>query len=60
MKAGMNMVSNLKFCLRSGQMSMIILGQDKRHHMLLELVVNLSGAKQVDTVLDIGCGTGLL
>lgn len=36
------------------------LGKVKRHHKLLELVVNLSEVKNGDKVLDIGCGTGLL
>ncbi len=36
------------------------LGKVKRHHELLDLVVTLSGVKDNDTVLDIGCGTGLL
>ncbi len=36
------------------------LGKVKRHQELLDLVVNLSGVKDNDTVLDIGCGTGLL
>lgn len=36
------------------------LGKVKRHHKLLELVVNSSSVKNGDKVLDIGCGTGLL
>ena len=36
------------------------LGKVKRHHKLLDLVVNLSGIKRNDQILDIGCGTGLL
>ena len=36
------------------------LGKVKRHHELLELIVRLSGVKRGDSVLDIGCGTGLL
>ncbi len=36
------------------------LGKIKRHHKLLELVVNLSAVKKNHKVLDIGCGTGLL
>jgi ubiquinone/menaquinone biosynthesis C-methylase UbiE len=36
------------------------LGKVKRHHMLLDLVVNSSGVQANDYVLDIGCGTGLL
>ncbi len=36
------------------------LGKVKRHHKLLDLVVRLSGVKRGDSVLDIGCGTGLL
>ncbi len=36
------------------------LGKVKRHHELLELMVKLSMVKQNDSVLDIGCGTGLL
>jgi ubiquinone/menaquinone biosynthesis C-methylase UbiE len=36
------------------------LGKVKRHHKLLDLVVNLSKIKKNDHVLDIGCGTGLL
>jgi len=36
------------------------LGKVKRHQELLDLVVKLSGVKDNDTVLDIGCGTGLL
>jgi ubiquinone/menaquinone biosynthesis C-methylase UbiE len=36
------------------------LGKVKRHHKLLDLVVELSRIKDNDIVLDIGCGTGLL
>jgi ubiquinone/menaquinone biosynthesis C-methylase UbiE len=36
------------------------LGKVKRHHKLLDLVVESSGVKDGDIVLDIGCGTGLL
>jgi ubiquinone/menaquinone biosynthesis C-methylase UbiE len=36
------------------------LGKIKRHHKLLNLVVESSGVKDNDQVLDIGCGTGLL
>jgi ubiquinone/menaquinone biosynthesis C-methylase UbiE len=36
------------------------LGKVTRHHKLLDLVVNLSGIKRNDRILDIGCGTGLL
>jgi ubiquinone/menaquinone biosynthesis C-methylase UbiE len=36
------------------------LGKVKRHHKLLDLVVNLSGIERNDQILDIGCGTGLL
>ncbi len=36
------------------------LGKVKRHQELLDMVVKLSGVKDNDTVLDIGCGTGLL
>jgi ubiquinone/menaquinone biosynthesis C-methylase UbiE len=36
------------------------LGKVKRHHKLLDLVVESSGVKDNDKVLDIGCGTGLL
>jgi ubiquinone/menaquinone biosynthesis C-methylase UbiE len=36
------------------------LGKVKRHHELLDLVVKVSGVKDNNTVLDIGCGTGLL
>ncbi len=36
------------------------LGKVKRHHKLLDLVVESSGVKGGDIVLDIGCGTGLL
>lgn len=36
------------------------LGKIRRHHKLLDLVVESSGVKDGDIVLDIGCGTGLL
>jgi ubiquinone/menaquinone biosynthesis C-methylase UbiE len=36
------------------------LGKVKRHHELLDLVVKVSEVKNNNTVLDIGCGTGLL
>jgi ubiquinone/menaquinone biosynthesis C-methylase UbiE len=36
------------------------LGKVQRHHKLLDLVVDTSGVKDGDKVLDIGCGTGLL
>jgi ubiquinone/menaquinone biosynthesis C-methylase UbiE len=36
------------------------LGKVKRHHKVLDFVVNLSGIKRNDQILDIGCGTGLL
>lgn len=36
------------------------LGKVKRHHRLLDLVVESSEVKKHDKVLDIGCGTGLL
>ncbi len=36
------------------------LGKVHRHHKLLDLVVESSGVKDGDKVLDIGCGTGLL
>jgi ubiquinone/menaquinone biosynthesis C-methylase UbiE len=36
------------------------LGKMARHHKLLELAVKLSGVKDDDKVLDVGCGTGLL
>jgi len=36
------------------------LGKVKRHLALLDQVVNLSGVRDKDQVLDIGCGTGLL
>lgn len=36
------------------------LGKIKRHHRLLDLAVKMSGVKDEDRVLDIGCGTGLL
>jgi ubiquinone/menaquinone biosynthesis C-methylase UbiE len=36
------------------------LGKVKRHHKLLDLVVERSGVTGNDRVLDIGCGTGLL
>ncbi len=36
------------------------LGKVKRHHKLLELMVELSDVEQGNTVLDVGCGTGLL
>jgi ubiquinone/menaquinone biosynthesis C-methylase UbiE len=36
------------------------LGKVQRHHAMLDLVVSLSGVRDGDQVLDIGCGTGLL
>jgi len=36
------------------------LGKIKRHHRLLDLAVKMSGVKDEDRVLEIGCGTGLL
>lgn len=36
------------------------LGKLRRHHRLLDLVVESSGIQRGDRVLDIGCGTGLL
>jgi ubiquinone/menaquinone biosynthesis C-methylase UbiE len=36
------------------------LGKMARHHNLLDAVVRLSRVKDGDSVLDIGCGTGLL
>ena len=36
------------------------LGKVKRHHQMLDLAVRLSGVKDGDHVLDVGCGTGLL
>jgi ubiquinone/menaquinone biosynthesis C-methylase UbiE len=36
------------------------LGKLDRHHKLLDLAVRMSGVRQGDKVLDIGCGTGLL
>src|SRR4030042_3525204 len=36
------------------------LGKIKRHHKLLDLVVESSLVKKNDRVLDLGCGTGLL
>ena len=36
------------------------LGKVKRHHKLLDLVVEISNVRKNDRVLDIGCGTGLL
>jgi len=36
------------------------LGKVKRHHKLLDLVVQSSSVKKNDCVLDLGCGTGLL
>ena len=36
------------------------LGKLKRHHKLLDLVVESSRVQKDDKVLDVGCGTGLL
>jgi ubiquinone/menaquinone biosynthesis C-methylase UbiE len=36
------------------------LGKMKRHHKLLDTVVKVSGVRDGEKVLDIGCGTGLL
>lgn len=36
------------------------LGKLKRHHEMLDLAVKMSGVKDGDHILDIGCGTGLL
>ena len=36
------------------------LGKVRRHHQMLDLAVRLSGVKNGDRVLDVGCGTGLL
>jgi len=36
------------------------LGKVDRHHKLLDLVVDSSGVKDGEEILDIGCGTGLL
>jgi ubiquinone/menaquinone biosynthesis C-methylase UbiE len=36
------------------------LGKMKRHHRLLDLAVQLSGVRDGERVLDLGCGTGLL
>ena len=36
------------------------LGKIKRHHKLLDMVVDSSGVRKNDLVLDLGCGTGLL
>jgi len=37
-----------------------VLGNQKRHHELLDLAVQMSNVKDGERVLDIGCGTGLL
>ena len=36
------------------------LGKIKRHHDMLDLVVEMSNVKSGEYILDIGCGTGLL
>ena len=36
------------------------LGKMKRHHRLLDLAVRLSGVRDGERILDVGCGTGLL
>ncbi len=36
------------------------LGKIKRHHEMLDLVVEMSNIKDGEYILDIGCGTGLL
>ena len=36
------------------------LGKIKRHHEMLDLAVEMSNVSDLDNILDIGCGTGLL